>query len=71
MYSTCTINPKENQEQVQWLTDNFPFEVVSMAERLPKELREKETSWGLQLLPGQQQTDGFFLARLQRKEQIK
>lgn len=71
MYSTCTINPKENQEQVQWLTDNFPFEVVSMAERLPKELREKETAWGLQLLPGQQQTDGFFLARLQRKEQIK
>lgn len=68
MYSTCTINKKENEEQVQWFTKNYPFEVVPMKEELPGQLSEDETKWGLQLLPGIHETDGFFLVKLRRKE---
>lgn len=68
MYSTCTINKQENEEQVQWFTKNYPFEVVSMKEELPGQLSEYETEWGLQLLPGIHDTDGFFLVKLRRKE---
>lgn len=25
MYSTCTLNPAENEEQAQWISDNLPF----------------------------------------------
>jgi len=66
IYSTCTINEKENQKQIQWITENLPFETEAMKE-LPKELKAAEGPWGLQLLPGIQDTDGFFLAKLRRR----
>lgn len=66
MYSTCTINREENEKQVQWITKNFPFEIVSMKEELPKELASDESDFGLQLLPGIHETDGFFLCKLRR-----
>lgn len=68
IYSTCTIHPKENREQVQWITENFPMEVCSMKEALPVQLVNEETEFGLQLLPGIHETDGFFLAKLRKKE---
>ncbi|MBQ9991411.1 MAG: 16S rRNA (cytosine(967)-C(5))-methyltransferase RsmB [Lachnospiraceae bacterium] len=67
MYSTCTINPAENEGQVRWILEHFPFEVEKMEESLPEQLQKEETDLGLQLLPGIQETDGFFLVRLRRK----
>lgn len=66
MYSTCTINREENEKQVQWITKKLPFEVVSMKEELPKEVVTDESDFGLQLLPGIHETDGFFLCKLRR-----
>ena len=66
MYSTCTINSEENEKQVQWIIGNLPFEVVSMKEGLPEELKQEEGEYGLQLLPGIHETDGFFLCKLRR-----
>ena len=66
MYSTCTINREENEKQVQWIVENLPFEVVSMKEELPEKLRADEGEYGLQLLPGIHETDGFFLCKLRR-----
>ena len=66
MYSTCTINSEENEKQVQWIVENFPFEVVSMKEELPKEVAEDVSEHGLQLLPKVHETDGFFLCKLRR-----
>ena len=68
MYSTCTINRKENEEQVRWITDQLPFEVISMKEELPQALKKEEGAFGLQLIPGIHETDGFFFAKLQRRE---
>jgi 16S rRNA (cytosine967-C5)-methyltransferase len=67
MYSTCTINREENEEQVKWFVEHFPFEIVSFADQLPEQLRQEEQKWGLQLLCGIHETDGFFLCKLRRK----
>ena len=66
MYSTCTINKEENEKQVQWIVENLPFEVVSIKEELPQEVRADVSQYGLQLLPGIHKTDGFFLCKLRR-----
>ena len=68
MYSTCTIHKAENEQMVQWFTENFPFERQSMKEQLPEALRDYEENGMLQLLPGIHPTDGFFIAKLRRSE---
>jgi 16S rRNA (cytosine967-C5)-methyltransferase len=51
MYSTCTINKEENENNVQWFTEHFPFR-----------LEEQK-----QFLPGIDSCDGFFIAKLRRE----
>lgn len=68
LYSTCTVDRMENEEMVQYITDNFPFERESLNEYLPGSLQDEQTADGmLQLFPGEHDTDGFFIARLRRK----
>lgn len=50
IYSTCTVNKKENEENVKWLLENKPFELI--------EVRS--------FLPGRNDCDGFFAALLKR-----
>lgn len=70
LYSTCTVNRKENGENARWFLENFPFEAVSLDELLPDELKSETTAAGwLQLIPGVHKTDGFFLAKFRRKEE--
>lgn len=69
IYSTCTITKEENQENVQWFVENYPYELESLDPYLCEELYSEDTKKGyLQLLPGVHKTDGFFLARLRRKD---
>ena len=68
VYSTCTIAREENEENMQWFLDNFPFRLESLDPFLPEELHGETTALGyLQLLPGIHDTDGFFLAKFRRK----
>lgn len=68
LYSTCTIHKAENEDMVAYITENFPLETESLNEYLPRELWSETTEKGfLQLLPGVQESDGFFLARFKRK----
>lgn len=70
IYSTCTIGRKENQDNLKWFTDNYPFELDSLDPYLPEELHCETTEKGyLQLLPGIHKTDGFFLARLKKEKE--
>lgn len=67
IYSTCTVNAGENEENFKWFTEKFPFEPVSLNDVLCKELHSETTAKGcLQLLPGVHKSDGFFLAKLKR-----
>lgn len=73
IYSTCTINPKENIENIRWFMEQFPFTLESLEPFLPEKVvdlvSQKHTiSEGyLQILPGMDKMDGFFVARLRRK----
>lgn len=67
IYSTCTMNPGENEEMVQWICETFDMVPESMAQFMPEALRGESEKGYLQLLPGIHETDGFFLSRLRRK----
>ncbi|MBQ9157111.1 MAG: 16S rRNA (cytosine(967)-C(5))-methyltransferase RsmB [Eubacterium sp.] len=66
VYSTCTINPAENEENVRWLMDHTPLRTVSIEDKLPESLKGKTGKEGcIQVLPGLSAGDGFFVAKLQ------
>lgn len=68
MYSTCTVNRKENQDNVSWFLDNYPeFVMEDFSERMPEQIKILAADGQLQLLPGMCGTDGFFIAKLRRK----
>lgn len=53
VYSTCTINKEENENQIQkFLKTNGNFEL----------------EWSKQFLPDEDETDGFYIAKLIRKK---
>ncbi len=69
VYSTCTVLPEENEEQiVRFLETNPNFRRVEKAD-LPERLRELASDQGtLNLTPHEHGSDGFFAARLERIE---
>lgn len=67
MYSTCTMNPAENEEMVDWICQEFGMETVGMAQYMPGTLQEEADKGCLQLLPGIHGTDGFFIAKLRKQ----
>ena len=70
LYSTCTVNPEENIENVHWFLKEHPeFCLDDIQKDLCPELKESVEEQGcLQLLPGVHQCDGFFIARMKRKK---
>jgi len=61
------IGAEENQYNVKWFLENYPFVLESIDPYICDELKGKTTSAGyLQLLPGIHKSDGFFIARLKR-----
>lgn len=78
IYSTCTINPEENQEQIKWLLEESEhaglFTSVDISDKLPQaliaddgEISIQAKQGYIQLLPDKHRTDGFFIARLEKK----
>lgn len=67
IYSTCTFDREENQENIRWFTKNYPFTLETIDPYICEELKCSTTKKGyLQLLPGIHECDGFFIARLKR-----
>ncbi len=53
IYSTCTLDRFENEDNVLWFTANFPYELISDM---------------ISITPGELGNDGFFIARMRRLE---
>lgn len=67
-YSTCTLNPAENQEVVErFLSEHPAFEPVILPLAAWFAMAGQEPHWYVTLLPHIHKTDGFFIAALQRK----
>lgn len=74
VFSTCTVNPAENEENIRWILSQLPFEPVDLTGRigdaLAQTLLEDTRKKGyIQLLPGFYPGDGFFISVLRRKEE--
>lgn len=67
IYSTCTINKKENEENADWILENLPFKKKEIASRLPEALKKDCVENRIQLLPGIHPCDGFFIAAFERE----
>lgn len=78
LYSTCTINGEENEDQAALIRKDGRFEAVDLTKRLPKMLSKEASGFPggaaqlkngcLQVLPGYTDCDGFFLSLFRRKE---
>ena len=67
IFSTCTINPKENEDNYRWLAAQPGFEPEDITSLLPEYLRIETAKEGyIQLLPGIHPCDGFFIGKLRR-----
>ncbi len=65
LYSTCTLLRRENEEVVaEFLKENSDFTLQPLS--LPEVFPENRSGM-LTLIPGQYDTDGFFICKLRRK----
>lgn len=70
LYSTCTINPEENQENVEWFLSHFPYKKEEISLNLPEDLKSEVKDQNmLQLLPGYVKCDGFFIAKFRKNNE--
>lgn len=68
LYSTCTINKRENEENVKWMLDNYDFSLVSMKDEFPDILKERADKGYITMLQGIDSSDGFFISLLKRNK---
>ncbi|WP_304233072.1 RsmB/NOP family class I SAM-dependent RNA methyltransferase [Jiulongibacter sediminis] len=65
IYSTCTYNPEENHQNVQWFVKNQDFEVLTLNTSTFPEIESREP--GYQFYPHRLIGEGFYIAALQKK----
>lgn len=67
IYSTCTINPAENEENAIWIENHLGLKPVDLSDRLGAAAQGDSCKKGrVQLLPGIHPWDGFFLAAFRK-----
>ncbi|GLC87455.1 16S rRNA (cytosine(967)-C(5))-methyltransferase RsmB [Lysinibacillus piscis] len=67
VYSTCTVDKKENEGTVEaFLAQHPEIEAIEL-QSLPKELAEKQANGMLQVFPQDFGSDGFFVAAFRKK----
>ena len=68
IYSTCTINPDENQFIVEdFLSENSDFTGTDIREDMPEQLlSHMKNNYSIQILPHYLESDGFYIAKLRK-----
>jgi 16S rRNA (cytosine1407-C5)-methyltransferase len=80
VYSTCTLTPEENELVIEKLLKKYPVEMVNID--LPLKHRNGFTEYNgqslhpdlrkaVRILPWEADSDGFFLAKLKKTDQVK
>lgn len=64
IFSTCTVNKFENDENVAWIEENLPLKLKSLSGILPKQL--DGGNGYIQIYPGEYGMDGFFISAFTR-----
>ncbi len=66
VYSTCTLNPAENEENARWFAENNP-EFEPMPFEMPRWVSCKNEEGMATIFPDREGADGFFISRFRRK----
>ncbi len=64
IYSTCTFNSHENEEQVQWLIDEMEAEYLPL--KIGEDWMITETERGYRFLPHKTRGEGLFMAAVRK-----
>ena len=68
VYSTCSVLPEEDENQVTDFLERHPeFEACELPETIPERFRKYRKA-GLQLLEHRDGVEGFYLCRMRRKD---
>ena len=76
VYSTCSMDPEENEENISWITKKFGFEIESIeiqGLKYRKGLQEwngkkyLETEKCIRFYPWDNWTEGFFICKLRKQ----
>lgn len=68
IYSTCTFNPGENEENIKWLIDNQEAEIVRLSLTGFNEVTEIDFKgiYGYGFYPGKVRGEGFFISVIRK-----
>ncbi len=67
IYSTCTLNPAENEENARWfLKENPSFEPIDF--EIPKWVNADYEKGMATIFPDRDGSDGFFISKFRRKD---
>ncbi len=68
LYSTCTISRRENEDQISSFLNKHPeFKLLTLAPYLPPSFAERASGGMLQLFPHLDGTEGFFIAKMEKR----
>jgi 16S rRNA C967 or C1407 C5-methylase (RsmB/RsmF family)/NOL1/NOP2/fmu family ribosome biogenesis protein len=72
IYSTCTFNPAENEENLKWLAGNNSVESIRIPIQKDWGIEEIEINglFGYRFLPHKIKGEGFFLTLIRKKEGV-
>lgn len=72
VYSTCTLNKKENEEVLEWALENLDLTLIDIDLNIKEKLQgfneglNKEISKSIRILPSKNM-EGFFIAKFKKK----
>ncbi len=66
LYSTCSLNKKENEEQIKLFLSESEFEYEIISDEVIKSYTQNENDYGYTLLPNTFNSDGFYMCLLKR-----
>ena len=68
IYSTCTLNQQENEDNVNWMCENLQAEIISFS--IPPGAISGREGIGCYFAPGITQSEGFYCSVLRKKSAI-
>lgn len=71
IYSTCTFNPAENEENLEWLKTQGGFQSIRIPLQADWQVDEIEHNgiWGYRFLPHRSKGEGFFISIMQKTDE--
>ena len=64
IFSTCTVNKYENDDNVKWIEEHLPFRLKEFGREIPEQLKSDQGC--LQIFTGDYGMDGFFISTFEK-----